>query len=243
MNINTPSIDTYFTNVSKKEIKSIIADKTAKGILKNGNTKLGKAIFDFSLPPVASCPDSTECALTCYAVKSYKLYKTAEKSWNDNFKLVINDLDAFKTMVINQLSKGKIKSLRIHASGDFYTMDYLNAWLEIIKQYPEISFFAYTKAFQGAELQKPSNLNIIDSFVEIDGIKYLNYAEFEVIQKIRTATKSIICPVTKGQYLKKLHRKNKDSAQYQKGLKLSKITCSECKFCITKTQVLFVQHN
>ena len=64
----------------------------------------------------------------------------------------------------------------------------------------------------------------------------------EVIQKIRTATKSIICPVTKGGYLKKLHRKNKDSAQYQKGLKLSKITCSECEFCITKTQVLFIEH-
>ena len=242
MNINTPQIDSYFTNVSNSEIDAIIENKTRLGILKKGNTKLGKKIWDFSLPPVASCPDSTECAITCYAVKSYELYKDAKLSWNNNFKLVINDLDAFKTLVINQLSKGKIKSLRIHASGDFYTIDYLNAWLEIIKQFPEIDFFAYTKAFQGSDLVKPSNLNIIDSFVEVDGVKYLNYAEYEVIQKIRTATKSIICPVTKGGYLKKLHRKNKDSVQYQKGLKLSKMTCSECKFCITKTNVLFIQH-
>ena len=242
MNINTPQIDSYFTDVSNSEIDAIIENKTRLGILKKGNTKLGKKIWDFSLPPVASCPDSTECAITCYAVKSYELYKDAELSWNNNFKLVINNLDSFKELVINQLSKGKIKSLRIHASGDFYTIDYLNAWLEIIKQFPEIDFFDYTKAFQGSDIVKPSNLNIIDSFVEVDGVKYLNYAEYEVIQKIRTATKSIICPVTKGVYLKKLHRKNKDSVQYQKGLKLSKMTCSECKFCITKTNVLFIQH-
>jgi hypothetical protein len=243
MQINTPQIDSYFSNISQPEIDAIIENKTRLGILKKGNSKLGKLIWDFSLPPVSSCPDSTKCAITCYAVKSYELYKDAKLSWNNNFKLVINDIDAFKTLVINQLSKGKIKTLRIHASGDFYSMEYLTAWLEIINQFPEINFFAYTKSFQGSDLIQPKNLNIIDSFVEVDGVKYLNYAEYHIIKRIRQETKAIICPVTKGGYLKKLHRKNKDSVQYQKGLKLSKITCSECEFCITKTNVLFIEHN
>ena len=82
--------------------------------LKRGNKKLGKNILNFNLPPIKSCMNAESCKADCYAVKSYKLYKTAEKSWNDNFKLVINDLDAFKSMVINQVSKGKIKSLRIY---------------------------------------------------------------------------------------------------------------------------------
>ena len=88
----------------------------------------------------------------------------------------------------------------------------------------------------------PSNLNIIDSFLEHDGIKYLNFSNYDVISNLRNKTKSIICPNTKGGYLKNIHKKDKQSKQYIKGDKLKKMTCSDCLYCIDKKNVLFVQH-
>ena len=145
--INKP-IPNEYKNISNKELNNIIDSKVKRGILKNNNKKLGKAIYDFNLPPVESCPNSIDSQDDCYAVNIYKRYKTARHSWNDNFKLVINDLPKFKQLVNNQIKKDGIYNIRIHSSGDFYNMDYLNAWVEIAKKNPSIMFYAYTKAFE-----------------------------------------------------------------------------------------------
>lgn len=216
-----------YTNISKQELNAIIEDKKRLGILKIGNEKLGKNIWDYSLPPVDSCPDSLLCKDDCYAVRYYLQYPNAKKCYDDNFKLCLNDLNAFKMLVINQINKrnnnnrtkNKINNIRIHASGDFYNIEYLNAWIEICKTFKNINFFTYSKAFKNIN-NLPKNLNIINSFVTIDNTKYLNYAPIEQIKKMRAKTKGIICPVTIG--------KN--------------IDCSTCKYCITKNKVLFVAH-
>ena len=242
MLINTPKIDKYFTNISLVELEKIYDDKIKKGILKNNNKKLGKLIWDFSLPPIVSCPNCEDCKLDCYAVSTYKMYKSAKLSWDNNFKLCLNNLDLFKDCVINQLSKGKILMVRIHQSGDFYSDEYLQSWIDIINLFPNIKFFAYTKSFEGKNFTPPENLNIIDSFIEYEGYKYLNFSNYDVISKLRNKTKSIICPNTKGGYLKNIHKKDKQSKQYIKGDKLKKMTCSDCLYCIDKKNVLFVQH-
>mgnify|MGYP003152537166 CR=1 FL=1 len=208
-----------FNNISKKELNNIISDKLKRGILKRGNKKLGKLIWDFSLPPVESCPDCEDCKLTCYAVRYYNQYKQSKKCYNDNFKLCLNDLKTFKKLVLNQLKNNNIHNVRIHASGDFYNMEYLKAWIDIVKKCKNIKFFAYSKAFTNIP-NLPANLNIINSFVTIDNVNYLNYGTYESIAKMRGKIKGIICPVTIG--------KN--------------IDCSTCKYCITKNKVLFVQH-
>lgn len=216
----------YTSNTSKDELQEIIAHRSRVGILKAGNSKLGKDVFDFSLPPIDSCPDSVSCAKDCYAVRYYKQYPAVKKFYDGNFKLVLADLDAFKKLVINQVKKRnsnprakKIKTIRIHASGDFFSRDYLNAWLDICNELKEVQFFAYTKAFSKIDAT-PGNLNIINSWVEVDGIKYLNFGEYEQIKQLNKRLNGLICPVTIGK----------------------KIDCSTCKYCFTRNKVLFVAH-
>jgi hypothetical protein len=36
--------------------------------------------------------------------------------------------------------------LRVHDSGDFWAQDYLDAWLDVARERPETTFYAYTKA-------------------------------------------------------------------------------------------------
>ena len=227
MNIKkfTPAT-TYTSNTSKKELQEIIAHRSRVGILKAGNSKLGKDVFDFSLPPIDSCPDSVSCALDCYAVRYYNQYPNVKKFYDGNFKLVLNDLDTFKKMVINQVKKKNdnpraksIKTIRIHASGDFFSMDYLKAWLDICNELKEVQFFAYTKAFNKIDAT-PGNLNIINSWVEVDGFKYLNFGEYEQIKQLNKKLNGLICPVTIGK----------------------KIDCSTCRYCFTRNKVLFVAH-
>ena len=216
-----------FENISIIELNKIIENKKRLGLLKIGNEKLGKLIWDFSLPPVESCPDCESCKLDCYAVRYYNQYPGVKKCYDDNFKLCLNDLKTFKKILKDQINKrnnnkrtkNKIENIRIHASGDFYNEKYLKTWIQIAREFKNINFFAYSKAFSNIP-NLPKNLNIINSFVTIENKNYLNYGSYENIKKMRSKLKGIICPVTIGK----------------------EIDCSTCKYCITKNKVLFVQH-
>ena len=132
----------------------------------------------------------------------------------------MNDLKYLQKELIKEIEKKKIKTIRIHSSGDFFSKEYFLMWCNIAKRFKNLNIFTYSKAPQIKGLKVPKNLNIIDSFVKIDNKKYLNYAPIEQIKKMRAKIKGIICPVTIG--------KN--------------IDCSACKYCITKSKVLFVAH-
>lgn len=56
-------------------------------------------------------------------------------------------IDLIERSIKNLLSeKPQIKQIRIHESGDFYKGEYFDAWLQIAKRFPNIEFYAYTKA-------------------------------------------------------------------------------------------------
>ena len=208
--------------LSNKELKEIKEYKLKSGFLKNLNKKLGKLIYSFDLPAVVSCPNSNECFKNCYANKGAFLYggKGAKTSNTYNFAIALNDLKYLQKELIKEIEKKKIKTIRIHSSGDFFSKEYFVMWCNIAKRFKNLNIFTYSKAPQIKGLKVPKNLNIIDSFVKIDNKKYLNYAPIEQIKKMRAKSKGIICPVTIG--------KN--------------IDCSACKYCITKSKVLFVAH-
>ena len=209
-------------DISKKELQEIKAYKLKSGFLKNGNKKLGNKIYSFDLPAVVSCPNSDICFKTCYANKGTFLYggNNAKQSNTFNYTIALNDLKYLQKELIKEIIKKKIKVIRIHSSGDFFSKEYFLMWCNIAKRFKNLKIFTYSKAPQIEGLKVPKNLNIIDSFITIDNTKYLNYGNYEEISKMRTKIKGIICPVTIGK----------------------KIDCSACKYCITKSKVLFVQH-
>jgi hypothetical protein len=134
--------------------------------ISNGNSKIGN-ISNFSLPPMASCPKvclSTCCInKSCYAMKFYKMYPNVRKAWDKNFEVSQNSLKSFSENMMEYLSTYKKPYFRIHVSGDFFSKDYFVAWCEIIKQFPNIRFLAYTKCYDLLSEDRPSNLQLIGS--------------------------------------------------------------------------------
>jgi len=140
-------------------------EKTNSPKISFGNKKLPKTTLIFNLPAVNTCPGKTEfCAKNCYALKAERLYKAVLPARKHNLKLSITE--AFIPAMIETIQKNqhKIKQLRIHESGDFYSQRYLTAWYAIALEFPSLTFYAYTKSFHLDFAGKPSNFVLIASF-------------------------------------------------------------------------------
>lgn len=123
-----------------------------KNPLKTGtNSKLGKSIASFNLPPITTCPGRTKlCESFCYATKGFYGFSSVKKSLGDS-KTKAED-SGFVTAVNGQLARSrKTKAVRIHAAGDFYSVKYVEAWTAIAKANPEVRFWAYTRSWRLAK--------------------------------------------------------------------------------------------
>tara|TARA_Y100001938_G_scaffold127551_1_gene180521 strand:- start:1021 stop:1728 length:708 start_codon:yes stop_codon:yes gene_type:complete len=224
----------YFTQVSEiltyseSKINEIKAYKKRTGFLKNSNSKLGKNIYAFDLPAVVSCPDYKECFKTCYANKGTYIWKAAKQSNTFNYAIAIHDIEYLQNELIKEITKKKIKTIRIHSSGDFFSKEYFLMWVNIANRFTDLKIFTYSKAPQIKNFTLPSNFNIINSFIDYNGKKILNYGSYENLKPIAKSIKGLICPITKG--------------AATNNQKLKDLTCSICKYCITKQKPLFVQH-
>ena len=129
--------------LSNKELKEIKEYKLKSGFLKNLNKKLGKLIYSFDLPAVVSCPNSNECFKNCYANKGAFLYggKGAKTSNTYNFAIALNDLKYLQKELIKEIEKKKIKTIRIHSSGDFFSKEYFVMWCNIAKRFNNIKIY------------------------------------------------------------------------------------------------------
>ena len=59
-------IPNEYKNISNSELSNIIDSKVKRGILKNNNKKLGKAVYDFNLP-LCSNTNRPACTLPSFA--------------------------------------------------------------------------------------------------------------------------------------------------------------------------------
>tara|TARA_R100001530_G_scaffold132424_1_gene104848 strand:+ start:443 stop:1021 length:579 start_codon:yes stop_codon:yes gene_type:complete len=117
---------------------------TNKKIKKTGKMH-GVKLFEFNLPAIDSCPFAKDCIAYCFANKGTYLYKNVQDKYNFNFKLIENKAE-FKKLIQNELESKKVEYVRIHSSGDFYSLKYLKTWVEIAKNNPNIVFYGYTKS-------------------------------------------------------------------------------------------------
>jgi Gene product 88 len=135
------------------------------------NSKLKHdGIYSFGIPALKSvtglvtCPAAGNCAKGCYARQGMYAFPSVKRA--QEIRLAISqDRELFIAMADTEIRKRKIKMLRIHDSGDFYSWPYLTAWLMIIKLNPTVKFYAYTKRidlFSG--LQLPPNFIVIYSY-------------------------------------------------------------------------------
>jgi ribosomal protein L40E len=106
--------------------------------------------YEWNLPAGHTCPFARDCRVSvnrdtgkftnesilfkCYAASSERFPSCRKSRWDN--------LDAWKSL---ELPK-KATHIRIHASGDFFSQEYFDFWLEICRKNPNVKFWAFTKS-------------------------------------------------------------------------------------------------
>lgn len=143
----------------------------AKNYLSNSNSKLKlDSIFTWGIPAgesktgLKTCPNAGACARGCYAMQGFYVMPNVAAAQEERLALALSP--AFVETIDAEIKRRKVKRLRIHDSGDFFSVNYTNAWLEIIRRNPSVRFYAYTKMvsfFKARMALLPENFHVIFS--------------------------------------------------------------------------------
>ncbi len=135
-----------------------------------GNDKLDNQTLIFNLPAGTTCPGANICLsmvridqdgnrkiwdgphteFRCFAASSEVQYTKVYEARQHNLKLVRQHLaegnlaGELNNSLQNNLTKS-ITKVRIHESGDFFSAEYLMAWLLVAYANPAIKFYCYSK--------------------------------------------------------------------------------------------------
>lgn len=130
----------------------------ANKFLIKGNSKLGKNIYHFSLPPLVTCPGrSSVCSERCYAF-GYRGDGYLSRYPNALATYMKNWFASQNSDFVDQMTK-EVKSkspeyLRIHVSGDFYNSKYVNKWHKVVKACSNTKFKASTRSWRSDKIKK-----------------------------------------------------------------------------------------
>jgi len=137
--------------------------------LKETSKELGIKIFNFSIPAYKSkngttiCKYAKDCVKYCYAQKgNYKRFPKIGELMEQRYALSLTN--NFVALMNMEIKKKKVGAIRIHDSGDFYSKEYLNKWVQIANDNPMVNFYAYTKSLPYfKDIALPENMDIIFS--------------------------------------------------------------------------------
>ena len=127
-------------------------------MLTNTNMKLKKSsteeleIWSWSLPQVVTCPGAKTCKQGCFGLQGNYNFPSVKSGLQNRYEL--SQTEDFVPTIIKQLNKllkkGKKIAVRIHAVGDFYSVEYARKWQEIIEYFEDkgVIFYCYTKSVQ-----------------------------------------------------------------------------------------------
>lgn len=141
---------------------------TQNSKIKKTSKKLGVKLVNFGIPAYKEangrvvCPFADSCVKFCYAQKGAYVWNSVNAAYQKRYEA--SKADDFVFYAVEQLQRMKADYVRIHDSGDFYSPEYLNRWIEIAKFLPNVRFYAYTKSFslvRNAEI--PDNMCFIFS--------------------------------------------------------------------------------
>lgn len=163
----------------------------AKLSFSKGNRKLNELATDlglkksqvisFDLPAGHTCPMASECLskadkitgkitdgqemkFRCYAASSEAAFTSVRNAHWKNFDAIRNlSIDEITDLILSELPEG-VRVVRIHASGDFFSKRYFQAWVRVAFYRPDVTFFGYTKVIEYVKAGKPGNFKLVYSF-------------------------------------------------------------------------------
>ncbi len=130
--------------------------KVANQVNKSGTQAAMANTFGLPSGKAYSCPGATTvCETICYAGKLEKVFKGVRenliKNWEQvkdaDYLTMYNLIDEMISEFVAECDKRNAEKLfRIHWDGDFFNVDYTNAWADVIRKYPTVQFWAYTRS-------------------------------------------------------------------------------------------------
>lgn len=136
------------------------------------NEKLAKlGTVGFGIPAYESqdgfktCPKAGACAGICYARQGNYAFANVKAAREFNLAVIRKSVADFKAKAMSDLrNMRKVRTVRVHDSGDFFSQDYLDAWYDVARAFPNLTFYAYTKSIHlDLWTRKPRNFRIIQS--------------------------------------------------------------------------------
>lgn len=183
-----------------------------------GNTKVSRNTLLFSLPAGSSGSCVTDCP-KCYAKKMERVFPNVYRARYNNFQIVNKDLNLLKEAVLGIIDKynHKLKHIRIHEGGDFYSQEYASTWDDIASiVWRGFNIITYTHTKTNVDV---NNIHIVSGFIEGNTI---NYGSYEWVREMSRKHNVPICPITRG---------------------FKEIKCGDgCNICLENNRVLFVKH-
>lgn len=135
-----------------------------------GNTKISKLdAVSFGVPAYRSasgfktCPKAGACAAVCYARQGSYTWSTVQTAREANLRRIRADIRGFVRDALQDLQRIRARYVRVHDSGDFFSQAYLDAWSRIAREFPDKTFYAYTKSLHLDFNACPENLRITQS--------------------------------------------------------------------------------
>ena len=168
-------------------------------LLSKGNAKLSPLIGAWSI--TAGMEVCGRICKGCFAMKEQKRWATVRTG--RDYRYQISQEDTFINQMNTEIAKSKFTMIRVHASGEFYSQDYVNKWVRIAKANTEKVFYAYTKRmdeFDFSEIKALPNFVLHNSFIEIgtkNRRKVENFGNDIFIKRAKIETGGFVCPMAK----------------------------------------------
>lgn len=139
-------------------------------LIGTGNTKTGAA---FSLSNIDTCPGATAlCKSLCYVGYGNMAYPKNRQIRDNRTLWVMRNMPQFAALMVQEISRLGLKTLRIHDSGDFFSPTYVRTWIDIASQCPDVKFWFYTRSYTVApiatELRRLASLPNVAGWLSVD---------------------------------------------------------------------------
>jgi len=118
-----------------------------RSLLTQGNTKVGESIHLWSLPAITTCPGSSSvCERVCYANRGRYLFPQVRRRlrWN----LARARQPDFADRMADEVRRKGCLVVRVHASGDFFSAAYAEAWLAVMRAVPQPRYYWYSRSWR-----------------------------------------------------------------------------------------------
>ena len=136
----------------------------------------GKQFSTHKALPKFTCPQAKDCVAGCYARQGAYRFSNVAKKHHRNLETALSpEFESVLQLDLNKAIKQSDRKkqsplIRVHDSGDFFSLDYTLTWLRVMRLNPKVKFYAYTKSVElfkdlrdNFDLTPPTNFSLIYS--------------------------------------------------------------------------------